>query len=445
MNIKLLQYSIAENINNLTTMNFLKLVKNRECQLKIKSIIYKNSVNVIEWKWFFFIEERIIIMTEKIFYSDPHITQFNAKVLTCEPQKDQIFRITLDKTAFFPEAGGQNADLGTINNLPVIDVQIENDIIYHFIKSPLLVGSTVTGQVNWEQRFDYMQQHSGEHLMSGLILHHYGFNNVGFHLSDEEVTLDVDGILTLKELRDIELEANEAIYKNLPIKISFPSPNALKQIDYRSKIAIEGSVRIVEIPEYDICACCAPHVDTTGQIGLIKVTNIMKHRGGTRINILCGKRALHDYSSKQDSVSSVSIMLSSKPQSISNAVERLKEENAKQKNRIIFLQQQLLDVQIKQIPSEVDNVSLFFEVLDSIAMRNAVNALCEMHRGYCSIFTGNDMNGYHFIIGSLNKDCKFLSNLLAEHLNTKSGGSLQMIQGHCSATKERIENFFESL
>lgn len=384
-------------------------------------------------------------MNEKIFYSDPHITRFNAKVLTCESKKDRTFDITLDRTAFFPEAGGQNADSGTIGTLPVLDVQIKNGIICHTVSHPITPGTEVEGNVDWNRRFDYMQQHSGEHIVSGLLHSRYGFNNVGFHLSDNEVTLDTDGTISCSELREIEAEANRAVYKDIPLKIYFPSPEELKNINYRSKIEIDGPVRIVEIPGFDICACCAPHVDRTGQIGIIKIINAMKHRGGTRINILCGKRALDDYSSNQDSVSSISVMLSSSPDTISHAVERLKEENLNRKNRAIALQQQLLQLQISQVPESLENVVLFFEELDHIAMRNTINLLCKSHSGYCSIFSGNSQDGFHFITGSLKKDCKALVPRLSEIFKARSGGTPQMIQGQISAEKEKIRTFFETL
>jgi len=381
-------------------------------------------------------------MTEKIFYNDPRQVEFEATVTACTPTDDGTFLVTLDKTAFFPEEGGQNADSGLINNIEVLDVQIKNDIIYHKMPVAFVPGDVVKGNVDWDKRFDYMQQHSGEHLISGLVNHHYGYNNVGFHLGDEEVTLDFDGVLTLDELRKIEVEANIAIAMDLPVLISFPSKEELSYLNYRSKIEIEGDVRIVVFPGFDVCACCAPHVDTTGQIGLVKVTNVQKHRGGIRVNILCGGRALADYTTKQDSVTSISVQLSAKPDAVADAVARLKEENLKQKNRMIALQQQLLQLQIAAIPADRENVVLFFEDLDTPAMRNAVNTLCETHKGFCAVFTGNDEEGYRYILGSLCKNCKDVATLLREKFASKGGGSEQMIQGSLTAKKADILELF---
>lgn len=384
-------------------------------------------------------------MTKKIFYENPRQTDFTATVTGCTPTDKGTFVITLDQTAFFPEEGGQNADSGLINNNEVLDVQIKDDIIYHEVGVAINPGDTISGQVDWNKRFDYMQQHSGEHIISGLVNGKYGYNNVGFHLGDEEVTLDFDGVLTLEQLREIEVMANHAIAKDLPVLISFPPKDELASLNYRSKIEIEGDVRIVVIPGVDVCACCAPHVDTTGEIGLVKVTNVQKHRGGVRVNILCGFRALADYTDKQDSVSSISVQLSAKPDAVANAVARLKEENFKQKARMIALQQQLLQLQISVISPEQENVVLFFEDLDTPAMREAVNTLCEIHNGYCSVFKGNDADGYQYILGSLHKNCKDAACILTEQFDARGGGSDKMVQGSLKANKEDVMNCILSL
>nr|MBQ8252982.1 alanyl-tRNA editing protein [Lachnospiraceae bacterium] len=210
-------------------------------------------------------------MTRKLFYEDIHMTTFQATVISCdvigasektEENKEPLYRLLLDSTAFFPEEGGQSADIGTINGQDVLDVQIEKDLIYHTVKEPVAVGEIIEGQVNWKQRFDFMQQHSGEHILSGIVHERFGYNNVGFHLSTREVTLDFDGALDSEQLKDIELAANRVIWLNLPIEISYPENSELAALSYRSKIEIDGRVRIVTIPGVDVCACCAPHTET---------------------------------------------------------------------------------------------------------------------------------------------------------------------------------------
>lgn len=382
---------------------------------------------------------------EKLFYQDTHITDFEAVVTECTPdEKSKTFLVVLNRTAFFPEEGGQIADKGTLNGEPVLDVRIHDDIIYHVLSHELTPGSKVTGRVDWTQRFDFMQQHSGEHIISGLIHQKYGYDNVGFHLGLTEVTLDFNGSLTLEQLREIEQLANQVIWKNLPVNISYPSKAKLKDMEYRSKIEIEGQVRIVEIPGTDTCACCAPHVETTGQIGMIKITNVQSHRGGIRVNILCGGRALADYSTRQDSVFAISVLLSAKQEAVASAAERLKEENLKMKERNNTLQAKLLSLEMTALPTpdETPNAVLFTGNLDNIAMRNAVNELTTRYTGYCGIFSGDSENGWHFILGSAGKDCREAAQALREAFGAKGGGSAPMIQGSVTASEEALRKFF---
>lgn len=377
----------------------------------------------------------------KLFYENINLTDFTATVVSCEPVTGKNrYRVLLDATAFFPEEGGQSADKGTLNGQPVLDVQIKDDLIYHYVTEPLKPGATVTGHVDWEQRFDFMQQHSGEHIVSGLVHERFGYNNVGFHLSNNEVTLDFDGELTPAQLREIELRANEIIYRNLPVEITYPSKEELAALSYRSKIEIEGQVRIVTIPGVDVCACCAPHVSYTGAIGMIKITNCQSHRGGVRLNILCGARALADYNKKQDSVTAVSIALSAKQDLIADAVLKVKEDMLRQQERINDLQAKYLELCLSTLPapSETEHALLFVDKMDTIAIRNTVNELVEKYTGFCAVFSGDEENGYQFIVGSKNKDCKELAQVFRNELGAKCGGNTPMIQGSMNAPAERI-------
>lgn len=383
---------------------------------------------------------------EKIFYTDPHIVDFEAAVTACRlDEASGLYLTVLDRTAFFPEEGGQTADQGTLDGKSVLDVRIRDNIIYHVMDAPLEPGRTVKGHVDWEQRFDFMQQHSGEHIISGLVHKRFGYHNTGFHLGLKEVTLDFNGVITPDEMREIEWDANKVIWRNLPVVISVPPKELLDKMEYRSKLALEQDVRIVEIPGVDTCACCAPHVDATGQIGLLKVTNIQSHRGGVRVNILCGSRALAHYSQCQDSVSAVSVLLSASPDKTAGAAARLKEENQRLKDRGNELQAQLLQMKLEALPAPgtVSNVALFTGSLDTIAIRRAVNSLCEKYDGYCGIFTPEgDGSSHTFIIGSRVCDCRQLAETLRNTLGAKCGGSAPMIQGSVRASQEQLYRFF---
>ena len=261
------------------------------------------------------------------------------------------------------------------------------------------------------------------------------------------MTMDFDQPISPEMLREIEKEANEIVWKNLPVSATFPAKEDLEKLQYRSKIEIEGDIRIVEIPGVDVCACCAPHVASTGQIGMIKITNVQSHRGGVRINILCGNRALQDYTLKQDTSAALSALLSSKPEKLIENVHRVMDETLMWKNKANALAQQLLQLQLAALPMPEDQPSplLFVELDNTIAVRGAVNELCEKYPGYCAIFTGNDENGYQFIIGSATKDCRELAAEMRNKLGAKCGGSAPMIQGSVHASRLKVEVFFSML
>jgi alanyl-tRNA synthetase len=386
------------------------------------------------------------VIMEKIFYEDTHIVDFEATVTECT-SVNGLYRIVLDRTAFFPEEGGQLADTGTLNGLAVLDVTIEKDVIYHHMKMPLEVGTKVTGHVDWDRRFDFMQQHSGEHIISGLLHKHYGFSNVGFHLGLSEVTLDFDGSIDMEALRNIEAEANQIVFSNRPIHCFFPDRDELKTMEYRSKIEIERAVRIVEIPGVDVCACCAPHVESTAEIGIIKITGVQSHRGGVRINILCGEGALKDYYGKQIAVNTLSALLSAKPELVVDAVKKLQEDALKQKDTLNQLANQLLQLQIAALPTPQDcpNPILFVELSNPIAIRNTVNELTAKYNGYCGIFNGNEQEGYSFIIGSSTLDCRTLATTMREQFGAKGGGTAPMIQGNVKVSKKALIDYFTNI
>jgi len=388
----------------------------------------------------------------KIFYEDINITEFDGKVVSCEyDEAKKLYKVLLDATAFFPEEGGQSADVGTLGGQRVMDVQIKDDMVYHYAENALEVGTTVSGHVDWNQRFDFMQQHSGEHILSGITHTRYGYDNVGFHLSTNDVTMDFNGVLTWEQAREIELEANRIVYQNLPVEILYPSSEELVSMEYRSKIEIDGQVRIVKIPGVDMCACCAPHVATTGQIGIIKIVGVQSYKGGVRLNILCGERALRDYSEKFDSVSAIAQDMSTKQEQVVEGYERLKDECQTLKSKVNELQARCLSMSLDALPSpyESDNAVLFTDITDNVAIRNAVNELMEKYSGYSAVFAGGDGAGgngtgsYRFVVGSKELDCSELAQKLRNELGAKCGGNKVMIQGSVEASQEQIMKSFE--
>ena len=376
--------------------------------------------------------------TIALYDNNPFQKNFQATVLSCV-QADTGYKLLLDQTVFFPEQGGQTSDIGTLGNGKVTDVQIEKDEIVHFTDIAYTVGETISGEIDWQHRFSNMQQHTGEHLFTGIAHNKFGAENVGFHLSDNTVTLDLNIELDLEKVRYIERLANEAIAEDIPVNAFYPSEEELANIQYRSKKEIDGAIRLVEIPGIDMCACCAPHVKSTGQVGLLKVVSFGKYKGGTRVYIACGFRALDDYNRKMDILSQTYQTLNCKEDEIPEKVKLLLSDNKQQKFEISEIKAKILMEQIEKYPSEIADVTIFTEDLDAKNMREGVNALVEKHEGLCAIFSGNDDDGYNFVIGSSTRDCSAIAVGLRELLGAKGGGSKQMAQGSVMATRSHIE------
>lgn len=390
--------------------------------------------------------------TIKLYDYDAYATEFEAVVLACEEvrvvnkskEEKFLYEVILDQTLFFPEEGGQTPDKGVLDGIEVVDVQITKEhAIKHFVEVPMEVGVKVKGSINWQHRFFNMQQHSGEHLFSGLAHRKYGLRNVGFHLSNQIVTMDFDKPLSEEQLKEMEWAINEAIVANVEIKTGYPEKEELVELEYRSKIEIDGEVRIVEIPGYDICACCAPHVHRTGEIGMFKIQNAQNYKGGIRISFLCGFRALEEYRKKAVIISEVSGMLATNQDNVVEYVSKLKTQVKSLKTQLSNAKQTLMESKIAEIPAEQKNVLLFEKDIDTPVMRSVVNKLVEQHNGICGVFVGTDEEGYSFIIGSKTMDCREIAVKLREAFNARGGGNAPMIQGSLKASEECIRTILE--
>lgn len=404
-------------------------------------------------------------MTERLYYADSHWKEFDAVVVSCEPGK-KGYLIVLDRTAFFPEGGGQYADTGILEEagssgctespgspgmkcseqgqdlsgkrVYVSDVQEKDGVIYHMTDKPLTAGGTVHGRIDWEKRFESMQQHTGEHIISGLVHGRFVYNNVGFHLGADYCTMDFDGPITKEALKEIELEANKIVYQNLDIEVLYPSKEELKALEYRSKIEIEGQVRIVNIPGVDTCACCAPHVKKTGEIGNIRLVNMVNYKGGERIYMLCGFRALSDHRKKEESAKAISALLCAKEDEIAEAVEHLKEEQLSLKGEASELRQKLLICQAQEIDVSGDVAVVFDRELSGNAPREFMNLLLKRGAHVCAVFAGNDEEGYRYVIGSHTEDVRPLCKRLNEAFGGRGGGKPEMVQGSLKGMEAEI-------
>lgn len=385
--------------------------------------------------------------TKKLYDMDAYAVEFEAMVLSCTEQECvtssgvgvSIYEVVLDQTLFFPEEGGQTPDKGTLDGVDVFYVQIKEDVVTHVLTEPLEEGKMVKGKIDWQHRFFNMQQHSGEHLFSGLAYKKYGYKNVGFHLSNQIVTMDFDGVFTEEQLQEMEWAVNEAIAANVEIKTGYPSKEELAKMEYRSKMEIEGDVRIVEISGYDRCACCAPHVHHTGEIGIFKIQTVQNYKGGMRISFLCGFRALEEYRKKARIVSELSGILTTNQDNLADHVSKLKNQVQSLKAQLSNAKQMIMDGKIESIPEGQKDVLLFEQDLETPVMRSVVNKLVEKHEGICGVFAGDGQQGYHFIIGSRTINCRDVAKKLRTKLNARGGGSAQMVQGSVTATEEEIK------
>lgn len=376
-------------------------------------------------------------MTEKLFYENSHLAEFEAAVTKCR-QNGEYFEVELDRTAFFPEGGGQYADTGTLGDVPVLDVQERGGHILHMTEKPLETGVLVKGKIDWPERFMKMQQHTGEHIVSGIVHGRFGYNNVGFHLGSEDCTMDFDGEISREELAEIELEANRAVWKNLEVQTLYPSKEELAHIEYRSKIEIEGQVRIIVIPGYDTCACCAPHVERTGEIGVIKLVNMQRYKGGVRVTMLCGIRALADYAVKQQEAEAISAMLCAKINETSEAVAHLKEENAALKYALTEKERKLTECLAETVPDGEEAVCMFPDEIGGDSMRMLMNRVLDRGHRLCAVFHGDDESGYRYVIGSRNMDMRaFVKDFNAE-FSGRGGGKPEMVQGTACGGREEI-------
>lgn len=383
-------------------------------------------------------------MTEKLYYTDSHMKSFSARVVSCEAGKD-CFEVTLDKTAFFPEGGGQLADTGFIGDARVSGVQEKDNRIIHYVNQEIVPGTDCKCTLDWEQRFRRMQNHSGEHIVSGLVHNKYGYSNIGFHMGHDAITIDFDGQLSREQLAEIEKEANNAVAANYEIIAGFPSDGELKTLEYRSKLELTENVRIVTIENVDVCACCAPHVSRTSEIGLIKILGVERRRRGgegVRVTMLCGLDAYDDYVIKQDNAAEISVLLSAKQNETAEAVKRVIAEQEKQKARIAQLSRELAKFRADALEATDGNICIFDDVLDEPALRDIVNAAVNKCGGAAAVFSGNDESGYRYIIGSRTLDLRTKAAEINKALCGRGGGKCEMIQGSCSADRKTISDFF---
>ncbi len=379
-------------------------------------------------------------MTRKLYYEDSHIREFDARVISCE-ERDGHFEVLLDKTAFFPEGGGNPADVGVLGGVSVLHTFERGYEVVHRCAGTLEIGAVVHGEIDWEKRFSNMQNHTAEHIVSGIVHRRHGFDNVGFHMGADGVTVDFDGFVDDRELMDIEREANEIVWRNVSVTESFPSPEELPNLTYRSKLDLRENVRLVTIEGVDVCACCAPHVKRTGEVGVIKIFESIRRKNGVRLRMLAGDRAYGDYVTRSETVARISALLSAKREEAAGAVERLLAERDALSYRLGGLKRRMIQSEV-DIIQPTDKTLVFFEPeFDTKELQLLVNAAKEK----CPVaaaFSGDDETGYKYVLASGGVDLRPFVRKMNDALQGRGGGRPELVTGTVKCESKKIKEYF---
>ncbi len=379
-------------------------------------------------------------MTQKLFYEDPYMRSFSAHVIRCDPAADESGRweIVLDRTAFYPEGGGQPGDTGVLGNVRVLDTQESGDEVVHICSAPLEAGQKTAGEIDWDRRFDFMQQHSGEHILSGLAHRHYGYENVGFHMGAQAVTVDLSGVLSWEQLQELEREINEIIWQDVPILEQYPSAEELSRIDYRSKKELSGWVRLIDIPGADLCACCGMHVARTGAIGLVQILSVQRFHEGVRIEMLSGKRA-YDYARMNAAQNrSVSGLLSAQLHETASHVQRILEEKAALEYDLTGLRMEWLGMQAASVRGQ-NPALLFVPGLNPDGVRMLCTKMMAETEGVCGAFSQSPGKGWLYAVARLEPEKVRAMNAA---LSGRGGGKPGFAQGSLQAEEHEIRSWF---
>ena len=385
--------------------------------------------------------------TKRLYYEDSHKIYFTGKVLECSPSpKDgKTWEVILDRTAFYPEGGGQPADHGTLGGIPVIDVREKDGDVLHITTAPLETGIQAEGCVDWNRRLSLMQQHTGEHILSGLVHKLYGYENVGFHMGADGVTVDFNGEISPKDIPRLERLSNQAIWADLPVSADYPPAETLNRMHYRSKKELTGPVRIVTIKDTDVCACCGVHTRSTGEVGALKIVSCQKHKGGVRLTLQMGMGALEHYGQLLESVTQISNLLSAKQPEVSQAVERLQEEAFSLRQKLSSARREAFENKAAALP---DGRQVLFLIespgLTPLELRQYCTILCEKAKA-AAIFSGDDSQGYKYAFGSSSIDIRPYGKALNTALQGRGGGASDLVQGSVTAAAGKIQEFFQNL
>ena len=387
--------------------------------------------------------------TQKYYEADAYRREADAVILAAEPDGRGGGKLALDGTVFYPEGGGQPADHGTLTlpdgaRLTVTDVHEQGGVIWHRVDAlpdTAAPGTAVTGRIDWAWRFDKMQQHTGEHILSGILHQMFGAENVGFHIGSDAVRMDTNVPISAEGLREAELAANRIVWQNVPVLITYPTREELARMTYRSKKEIEGQVRIVTIPGADVCACCGTHTAATGAVGQIKILAAENYKGGVRLSIVCGERALLAAQAMRQRQADIGALLSAKPSETAHAVHRVYDEYTALKFAHFGLCSELFDALAAQVVPGADAIRIV-PGLDPDGLHRLAARLSEATTGLCAALTANE-KGTGYCLAQAGGDVRALTKALNTALNGRGGGKPGICQGSCAAAPEQVETFLK--
>ncbi len=379
-----------------------------------------------------------------LYYREPYRSSFPAKVVSVSgPDQDGLYQVVLEDSAFYPEGGGQPGDRGQVGPARVVDTRFVEGQQVQFTDAALEVGETYPAKLDFDRRFELMQQHTGEHLISGLAKQHYGAVNVGFHVNETEMTLDFNVPLQAADIALLEREANEIVFQNLPVEIIFPPLDQLDDLDYRSKKALEGPVRLIKVEGVDLCACCGTHLSRTGEIGLIKIVAGVNYKGGVRLTALCGRRALRDYAQLQKQAEGISQLYSLKSRELLPALEQPLAQMAQDAETLKWRSRQLLTLLSDQAAGRP--LVLFDQLLDKQNQKTLAKWIGERSRQLVLIFCPltDQTDHYRYVFHAEDYDLGPLHEALKSAFKVQGGGKRGLFQGQVQASAPDLQHFLQ--
>ena len=369
--------------------------------------------------------------TLKLYESAPTVQEFTAVVLACTPAQDG-WEVELDQTAFYPEGGGQPCDTGTLGGAAVSETRIHEGTILHRTSAPLEPGRTVTGRIDWGRRLDHMEQHTGEHILSGTLHRMFGAENVGFHIGQPAVRMDMSLPLTAEQLAQAEAAANAAVRADRPVRCWYPDEEELAALPYRSKKALEGPVRLVDAGGADLCACCGTHLDSTGQVGLIKILSSQSYKGGVRLAVVCGQRAYEAVAAAWQDAGQAGALLSAGPGRLTPAVTAMQQGEAALHQRLAALQNTLGEtLAAKAVPGKP--FAALCPGADGDGLRRLCLAVSQRSGALTAIFAPGGA-GLSYALTVPDADARPLCRALNDAFGGRGGGKPGFCQGSLSTS-----------